>query len=319
MDKGRSSYNRSFCSPRMSSPHTERISRISEKISNIHMNLESSKQSQAELLDTRLSGISEHLGANHEAAVKKIEALAEQVTKLQRGMEEEKLARNQQEEQREKEHKQLDQKISERFNQELNNLRDIEKRMTTIIEDRTAKLRMEISRESAQREENIGYLTACLENDIPKLQESIRSEKVERERSAEALEKKVSEEMTKLGSMIAAQKKSREETEEAMLEMLKDMITRMKGDIEMERKDRESTEETLLGLLEETCTKLTTATQQIQFCLLYTSDAADDTPCVDLGGRRIIKKKKNERVSQRHARDTAVIDTGDNHIATATP
>ena len=26
-------------------------------------------------------------------------------------------------------------------------------------------------------------------------------------------------------------------------------------------------------------------------CLLYTSDAADDTPCVDLGGRRIIKKK----------------------------
>ena len=30
-------------------------------------------------------------------------------------------------------------------------------------------------------------------------------------------------------------------------------------------------------------------------CLLYTSDAADDLPCVDLGGRRIIKKKnKNE-------------------------
>ena len=26
-------------------------------------------------------------------------------------------------------------------------------------------------------------------------------------------------------------------------------------------------------------------------CLLYTSDAADDLPCVDLGRRRIIKKK----------------------------
>ena len=26
-------------------------------------------------------------------------------------------------------------------------------------------------------------------------------------------------------------------------------------------------------------------------CHLYTSDAADDLPCVDLGGRRIIKKK----------------------------
>eukprot|EP00831_Metopus_contortus_P070690 TRINITY_DN6458_c0_g1_i4.p1 TRINITY_DN6458_c0_g1~~TRINITY_DN6458_c0_g1_i4.p1 ORF type:complete len:135 (+),score=38.70 TRINITY_DN6458_c0_g1_i4:112-516(+) len=32
----------------------------------------------------------------------------------------------------------------------------------------------------------------------------------------------------------------------------------------------------------------------LKSCLLYTSDAADDTPCVDLGGRRIIKKKKEE-------------------------
>src|SRR5450756_807032 len=29
---------------------------------------------------------------------------------------------------------------------------------------------------------------------------------------------------------------------------------------------------------------------RIQACLLYTSDAADDLLCVDLGGRRIIKK-----------------------------
>ena len=30
-------------------------------------------------------------------------------------------------------------------------------------------------------------------------------------------------------------------------------------------------------------------------CLLYTSDAADDLLCVDLGGRRTIKKKKNKK------------------------
>ena len=29
-------------------------------------------------------------------------------------------------------------------------------------------------------------------------------------------------------------------------------------------------------------------------CLLYTSDAADERSSVDLGGRRIIKKKKRE-------------------------
>ena len=33
-------------------------------------------------------------------------------------------------------------------------------------------------------------------------------------------------------------------------------------------------------------------------CLLYTSDAADDLLCVDLGGRRIIKKKKHYNIRQ---------------------
>ena len=34
-----------------------------------------------------------------------------------------------------------------------------------------------------------------------------------------------------------------------------------------------------------------TANAELDACLLYTSDAADDLLCVDLGGRRIIKKK----------------------------
>ena len=34
----------------------------------------------------------------------------------------------------------------------------------------------------------------------------------------------------------------------------------------------------------------------VQICLLYTSDAADDLLCVDLGGRRIIKKKTRQQL-----------------------
>ena len=36
-------------------------------------------------------------------------------------------------------------------------------------------------------------------------------------------------------------------------------------------------------------------------CLLYTSDAADERSSVDLGGRRIIKKKKKEPVGSARA------------------
>ena len=33
-------------------------------------------------------------------------------------------------------------------------------------------------------------------------------------------------------------------------------------------------------------------------CLLYTSDAADERSSVDLGGRRIIQKKKNKKTKK---------------------
>src|SRR5664280_2046409 len=35
--------------------------------------------------------------------------------------------------------------------------------------------------------------------------------------------------------------------------------------------------------------------RQVHACLLYTSDAADEEDSVDLGGRRIIKKKKKKQ------------------------
>ena len=39
--------------------------------------------------------------------------------------------------------------------------------------------------------------------------------------------------------------------------------------------------------------------QMLTTCLLYTSDAADERSSVDLGGRRIIKKKKNRNLNRR--------------------
>ena len=39
--------------------------------------------------------------------------------------------------------------------------------------------------------------------------------------------------------------------------------------------------------------------EHLKLCLLYTSDAADERSSVDLGGRRIIKKKKREEIQGR--------------------
>ena len=47
-------------------------------------------------------------------------------------------------------------------------------------------------------------------------------------------------------------------------------------------------------------------------CLLYTSDAADERSSVDLGGRRIIKKKKNE--DKDRSRNFDIIETDNTSI-----
>ena len=44
-------------------------------------------------------------------------------------------------------------------------------------------------------------------------------------------------------------------------------------------------------------------------CLLYTSDAADERSSVDLGGRRIIKKKKRTEKRGRHSVKTTYKQT----------
>ena len=42
---------------------------------------------------------------------------------------------------------------------------------------------------------------------------------------------------------------------------------------------------------------------RVMACLLYTSDAADERSSVDLGGRRIIKKKKTISTAETHTRE----------------
>ena len=57
-----------------------------------------------------------------------------------------------------------------------------------------------------------------------------------------------------------------------------------------------------------------------KICLLYTSDAADDLLCVDLGGRRIIKKKKKQHIKKDHQTDDGRLEINniDNGVTVST-
>ena len=73
---------------------------------------------------------------------------------------------------------------------------------------------------------------------------------------------------------------------------IRDSIQRFLGPPE-ERGDREAMERAEMGVRER-------VGGRTGVCLLYTSDAADERSSVDLGGRRIIKKKKKEQTERRY-------------------
>ena len=53
-------------------------------------------------------------------------------------------------------------------------------------------------------------------------------------------------------------------------------------------------------------------------CLLYTSDAADDLLCVDLGGRRIIQKKKKKNQHYTLQQSVQALHTSNLHTSNIT-
>jgi len=216
-----------------------------------------------EQLDTIIQEIDEKLSVGQDTFNKKFQMIKDQIQKLQKLYEEDKLLKERLNEVKDVELKSLEMKINEKFEFEIHARKELEQKLMIIIEERTNAIKNEITKEASSRVDNIDFLKSCMENDIPKLQESLKSENIERVEFNTNLSTKMTEEIQKLNQSISSQKKSREETEEAMLEMVKDMASKLKNEIENEKKDRESTEETLINLMDETCAKLATASQQI--------------------------------------------------------
>lgn len=214
-----------------------------------------------EFLHQRVNDVQERLSEVSDQTIKKFGVVKENIAKIQKQIEEEKLKTESLLESKNLYIKVLENKIFERFDQESQIRKEIEKKLFALIEDRFNGLKIEISKESRNRYESIENLKNYLENDVPKLQGLLKFEQSEREENDNQILKKTNEEVSSVQYQVQNEKKSREETEEAILEMLRIMITKMKSDIENERKERETTEETLLSLLEDTCGKLNAASQ----------------------------------------------------------
>jgi len=239
-----------------SSPYSDRMAILSQKINVIHNDGQTNKESNTQSIFTHLHSIEDKLTESSDTYLLKLTTLKEQINKTQNKIEDEQDSRDNYMEAHDKAIKTLELKIFEKFENESNLRKEMDKRITAIIDDKLTQLKIEMEKVSSQRDEDTNALNSTLQSEIPKIQEAIKIEEAERTEISEHVGKKFEEELQKVNGLLSAERKGRTEMEEEMVEMVKEMVGKSKSEVEKERKERQGAEDTLLSLIESTCAKI---------------------------------------------------------------
>jgi len=242
-------------------PHSERIQKLSEKLSSIHIRSNLDRSGKSESIENKLLALEDQMREIHATSSRKLGQLRDQLTRLTQELEEERQHREEIFEMKTKELITLDGQIEDALSNDLAAKKESEQRLSKLLEDRMVNIRSEILRESRSRTDTLEEIKRKIETKLPKLQENLRNETVNRELLESNLMRGLNKELESIRSSVSHEKRAREETEDALMNMFKEVVIRLKGDLEQEKQDRENTEETLLSLLEDTCSKLNVVSQ----------------------------------------------------------
>lgn len=140
-----------------------------------------------------------------QALDKKIQNLRENLSKIQKIVQEDRFQKEQIFENKQKEIYSLDQKLNQLIDNEIMTRREGENKIIRAIEDKDALLKTQINRERKLRQDAIDQLNQCLELEIPKLNEGIKSQANQREDMDLNIMKKSTEEILKIRNLIESE------------------------------------------------------------------------------------------------------------------
>eukprot|EP01017_Pseudomicrothorax_dubius_P019438 TRINITY_DN2137_c0_g1_i20.p1 TRINITY_DN2137_c0_g1~~TRINITY_DN2137_c0_g1_i20.p1 ORF type:complete len:220 (+),score=67.01 TRINITY_DN2137_c0_g1_i20:123-782(+) len=195
----------------ISTPHSERIQRIADRLSSIQIGEESHRHQRYDTLEARIKVLEERLAENQEAFSKRIGSLKEGVTRLAKLVEEEKHWQGEVLEKRGADLAALDGKFSALFDSEEGSRREGEVKVIRVLEDKVAVTRGEVAKEAAARTEQIEALEQALAADLPRLFDAVKLEASEREANDAALLRRCNEEVARLSALVTQERKSRQE------------------------------------------------------------------------------------------------------------
>ena len=150
-------------------------------------------------------------------------------------------------------------KINERFNEEISKREEAQFRIFNIINTKFNILYNDLNNEILNRNNCIENLKLYLDSqnkDNPDLKKALNKEKSKRIENDNEINELINQELNNIENTIQHQKNEREESEQAMLETIKTMINKTKSDFKREKSNRKSAEENILSLIEDTINKI---------------------------------------------------------------
>ena len=213
----------------------DRLSKISERLANIHLNIENDKYSKYEEVEVRIANLDEKAIETNEVNFKTFAQIKDQITSIIQSIEEDRTKFESSYESRTKYISTLEFNLMKRFETESAERKEMEKRLYGQIDDRFNILKNELYKEEKNRTESVENFKFYLETEVPKIVEQMKNEQGDREEGDEMLNKMIDEEFAKLADVLSSEKKAREETEEAFLDMLRSIINKIKAELENEK------------------------------------------------------------------------------------
>lgn len=93
---------------------------------------------------------------------------------------------------------QLEFKLMENFDTEIQERKELERKLVSIIDEKSGILRSELAKEAKNRNESIENFSIYLENEIPKIVEQMKKEQYERENTDNRINNSINEEANRL-------------------------------------------------------------------------------------------------------------------------
>merc|ERR1711988_543566 len=126
-------------------------------------------------------------------------------------------------------------------------------RITESLEEKALIVQLEMAQEKKQRQENAKNTMSGFKLAMDRLQDKLQAEQEQREADEEALIKKLLADINEVHNSIKQEGQIRAESETHIVRVLEDMCQKLHAEIQAERKDRQSTEQVFMKLLDETC------------------------------------------------------------------